>query len=169
MAFHTSTRWSVKSFASIHQHPFLYVRYKLCYNFISRQEMTTTQAHVDNVLPLSRPTVTADVQVVDSLFVAKGTVVYVPITALNRSEILWGKTAKDFNPNRWLDDSISQEMASEIQGYRHMLTFSNGPRACLGRTFALTEIKVKRFMFSKPTEFSYIAGCAVCPDTKLRV
>jgi hypothetical protein len=143
MVFHTLMRWSVKSFASIHRHPSPYVRYKLCRNFMLSLELTITQAHVDNVLPLSKPTVTAEGQIVDSLFVAKGTVVYVPIMALNRSETLWGKTAKDLNPNRWLDDSISQEMASEIQGYRHLLTFGNGPRACLGRTFALTEIKVK--------------------------
>jgi hypothetical protein len=62
---------------------------------------------------------------------------------INRSEALWGNNAKDFLPSRWLDDSISREKASEIQGYRHLLTFGGGPRACLGRTFALTEIKVR--------------------------
>jgi cytochrome P450 len=84
-----------------------------------------------------------DGQLVDNIFVTKGTVVYIPILAINRMESLWGKSAKDFVPNRWLDDSISREKASEIQGYRHLLTFGGGPRACIGRTFALTEIKVR--------------------------
>jgi hypothetical protein len=32
--------------------------------------------------------------------------------------------------------------AKEIQGYRHILTFSDGPRICLGKSFALAEFKV---------------------------
>jgi cytochrome P450 len=82
--------------------------------------------------------------VVDSIFVRKGTTVYIPIKAINRSVALWGENAKEFDPSRWLDDSISQEKASEIQGYRHMLTFGAGTRGCIGRVFALTEIKVNR-------------------------
>ncbi|KAF8224488.1 cytochrome P450 [Tricholoma matsutake] len=100
------------------------------------------EAHVDDVIPLSKSIQTADGQFVDSIFVAKDSVVYIPITAINRSEALWGKNAKVFDPTRWLDESISQQKASEIIGYRHLLTFGGGPRACLGRTFALTEFKV---------------------------
>ena len=29
-----------------------------------------------------------------------------------------------------------------MQGHRHLLTFSDGPRTCLGKTFAVTEFKV---------------------------
>lgn len=97
---------------------------------------------MDDVIPLSKSIQTADGQFVDSIFVAKDSVVYIPITAINRSEALWGKNAKVFDPTRWLDESISQQKASEIIGYRHLLTFGGGPRACLGRTFALTEFKV---------------------------
>jgi cytochrome P450 len=98
---------------------------------------------VDDVIPLSKRVCTADGQSVDSVFVAKGSAVYVPIMAINRSESLWGENSKDFDPNRWLNDSITQTKASEIQGYRHLLTFGSGPRACLGRTFALTEFKAR--------------------------
>jgi len=34
------------------------------------------------------------------------------------------------------------ERWQEISGYRHLLTFGDGPRVCLGRGFALAEIKV---------------------------
>jgi cytochrome P450 len=100
------------------------------------------KAYEDDVIPLSDPIYTTDGQCLDSIFVAKGTVIHVPIVVINRSEVLWGENAKDFDPSRWLDGSISQQKASEIQGYNHLLTFGGGHRACLGRTFALTEIKV---------------------------
>ncbi|KAK0448192.1 hypothetical protein EV421DRAFT_1705921, partial [Armillaria borealis] len=32
--------------------------------------------------------------------------------------------------------------AKEIQGHRHLLTFLDGPKTCLGKAFALTELKV---------------------------
>ncbi|KAH0826177.1 hypothetical protein J3R83DRAFT_5601 [Lanmaoa asiatica] len=43
--------------------------------------------------------------------------------------------------------------AKEIQGHRHLLTFVDGPRTCLGKNFALTEFKtvltvlIKNFIF----------------------
>ena len=73
--------------------------------------------------------------------------VHVPHKAVNRAETFWGSDAKRFNPNRWLDGSISQHRASEILGYRHSLTFIDGPRACLGKIFALTEIKVRYILW----------------------
>ena len=78
---------------------------------------------------------------VDSVFVAKGTVVTLPIECMNRSVAFWGPDAKTFNPARWIDASVDQHRAQEIQGYRHMLTFADGPRMCLGKAFALAEFK----------------------------
>jgi cytochrome P450 len=82
---------------------------------------------------------------VDAVFVRKGTMVTFPIECINRSTAFWGPDAKVFNPARWQDDSINQHRAQEIQGYRHLLTFSDGPRMCLGKVsvcvnfeFALT-------------------------------
>jgi cytochrome P450 len=70
---------------------------------------------------------------VDAVFVRKGTMVTFPIECINRSTAFWGPDAKVFNPERWQDDSINQHRAQEIQGYRHLLTFSDGARMCLGK------------------------------------
>ena len=59
---------------------------------------------------------------------------------MNRSEAFWGPNAKEFVPERWLEDE--QTLAKEIPGPRHILTFVDGPRLCLGRSFALAEFKV---------------------------
>lgn len=60
---------------------------------------------------------------------------------------MWGKDAKEFIPERWLDparnpDTSGTLAAKDIQGHRHLLTFVDGPRLCLGRHFALAEFKV---------------------------
>ncbi|KAJ6453767.1 cytochrome P450, partial [Mycena sanguinolenta] len=97
----------------------------------------------DDILPLSAPLQIASDKVVESVFVRKGTIVTLPISCINRSEAFWGPTAQTFNPARWLDetDGIDEQRAQEIQGYRHLLTFSDGARICLGKTFAVEELK----------------------------
>jgi cytochrome P450 len=100
------------------------------------------QAAVDDVLPLSRPITDVNGEIIDSLPVAKGTKVRIPVGAVNQLESLWGPTSHEFDPSRWLDDGTSKKRAEEVSGYRHILTFADGPRTCLGRLFALTEFKV---------------------------
>ncbi|KAF8175458.1 cytochrome P450, partial [Mycena galopus ATCC 62051] len=115
-------------------------------------------ASEDDVLPLSTPIQTQGGGVVDTIFVRKGTIVTLPIRCINRSVEFWGADAKQFNPSRWLDESkgANQYRAQEIQGYRHLLTFSDGARICLGRVFALMEFKavlsvlVRNFTFEFP-------------------
>jgi cytochrome P450 len=92
------------------------------------------------VIPLSSPVTTSTGEIVTSIVIKKGTVVSSPIRAINRSEAFWGPNAKEFVPERWLEDGDTP--AKEISGPRHILTFSDGPRLCLGRSFALAEFKV---------------------------
>ncbi|KAM6489418.1 hypothetical protein JOM56_015135, partial [Amanita muscaria] len=49
----------------------------------------------------------------------------------------WGPDAKQFVPDRWLGELTGP--AKDIHGYRHLYTFSDGPRRCLGMDFAVTE------------------------------
>ena len=68
---------------------------------------------------------------------------------MNRSTSFWGPNAKEFKPERWLDDESGvPEKAKEVQGYHHLLTFVDGPRTCLGKGFALAEFKVSFFYFT---------------------
>jgi cytochrome P450 len=96
----------------------------------------------DDIIPLSVPLQTAENTTVDRISVAAGQVVSVPIRSINRSANIWGPDAKEFKPQRWLDEDGIPASAKEIPAYRHLLTFVDGSRACLGRTFALTEFKV---------------------------
>ena len=105
------------------------------------------QATEDDVIPLSQPVRTRSGKLVDSLTIAKGTLVAVSMESMNRSAAIWGDDAKVFRPGRWLEDSRGQNgipaKAREIQGHRHLLSFADGPRACLGKNFALAEFKAR--------------------------
>ena len=105
------------------------------------------QATEDDTIPLAHPVRDASGKFVDRIFVAKGTSVRVPVAGVNRSEALWGADAGTFDPGRWLvsDDDESKsgmDRKEEVQGYRHLLTFAHGPKTCLGKNFALLELKV---------------------------
>ncbi|KAF8425081.1 cytochrome P450 [Boletus edulis BED1] len=102
----------------------------------------TRVAVEDDVIPLSQPIRTEFGKPVNSITIAKGTL---------------GEDAKLFRPSRWLEDKDGQNgipaKAKEIPGHRQLLTFVDGPRACLGKNFALTEFKavltvlVKNYVF----------------------
>jgi cytochrome P450 len=110
--------------------------------------------------------VTADGKLVDSIFVAKGQLMTLPIECINRSEAFWGPDAKIFNPARWLDetDDANKHRAQDIQGYRHLLTFSDGARICLGKVFAVSEFKavlsvlVRNYTFELPKGLETMIG-----------
>jgi len=102
---------------------------------------STRVAAADEVIPLSRPLQLLSGQVVDRIVVCKGQAITVSIQGVNCSAAFWGQDAKEFKPERWLNPEGLPERAQEIQGHRHLLTFLDGPRTCLGRAFALAEFK----------------------------
>ena len=64
-----------------------------------------------------------------------GTVIYVLANAINRLPMYWGPTADDFNPDRW--DDLPETFTTNA-----FMTFLQGPRGCIGRKFAETEMKI---------------------------
>ena len=56
------------------------------------------------------------------------------ITALHRSPSVWGPTAEEFDPKRWLNPK--DEFKSNF------LPFSTGAKSCIGNKVALYEFKI---------------------------
>ncbi|KIL67269.1 hypothetical protein M378DRAFT_159670 [Amanita muscaria Koide BX008] len=112
-------------------------------------------ADKDDVVPLSSPIKTSSGKMVDSIFVPKGTTVITPFVYINRSEAFWGPNAKQWVPERWLEENPYP--SKDFSGHRHIYTFSDGPRMCLGRMFALAEFKavlsvlIRNFTFELPS------------------
>jgi len=82
-------------------------------------------------------------------------VVSIPIRSVNRSERFWGPDAKEFKPERWIGGDMQGDM-TKIQGYRHLLSFGDGPRMCLGKPFALAAFKVCNFVIGGELEKKWI-------------
>lgn len=59
----------------------------------------------------------------------KGTQIHIHMWALNKSKKLWGDDAREFRPERWLEDPIHGG-AKEALAFS---TFGHGPRGCIGR------------------------------------
>ena len=104
----------------------------------------------------------------------KGTVLDVIPAVTHMDPRIWGSTVDDFDPSRWDADRLTPTQADPYV----FAGFSNGPRICLGKTFALLEMKlvlvhmVPRFRFVKLEEEFEIEspGLATRPSAmKLRI
>ncbi|KAG1851972.1 cytochrome P450 [Suillus subluteus] len=125
----------------------------------------TRLAAADDVIPLSELVRTVSGEMTDSISIAKGTLITIPVAAINRSSAIWGPDAKEFKPDRWLTEDGINGKAKEVQGHRHLLTFVDGPRMCLGKEFAITEFKAVLSVLVKNFVFEMRDG----PDTPVEV
>ncbi|KAI6026788.1 cytochrome P450 [Pisolithus microcarpus] len=123
------------------------------------------QANEYDVIPLSEPVQTKSGEVVDSIAVERGTVIGISIPCMNRSEAIWGPDAKVFKPERWLEPDGITKKAQEVKGHRHVLTFSDGPRTCIGKLFAVAEIKMVILTVIK----NFVLEMRDGPDTKVEM
>jgi len=111
-------------------------------------------------LPLSEPLPgTTDLQ----LIIPKGTILGIPVNVIHRDTSVWGLDAGIFRPQRWMDRQGTR---------RDLFVFSDGPRVCMGKTFASAEIKalvitlVRQFIFSCRHEIEPFQSFVVRPRVK---
>ncbi|KAF8164731.1 cytochrome P450 [Crassisporium funariophilum] len=116
---------------------------------------TARVANADDIIHLSTPIIDAAGNATDQIHITKGTQIIIPNHHLNCSTSLWGQDATEFKPERWLsnpstdsDDTTSQRM--------RIWTFGEGQRVCVGKAFALAQIKIvlsviiRNFTFELP-------------------
>jgi len=91
-------------------------------------------------------------------YIPKGTAIFIQPAVTNLSKTIWGPDAEEFVPERW--DNLTGEMASPYSWN----PFLNGPRMCIGKTFALMEAKaqlvevVSNFRFVMSPELEALGG-----------
>ncbi|CAB4385600.1 unnamed protein product [Rhizophagus irregularis] len=95
-------------------------------------------------------------KVLGNYFIPKNTEISLSISTIHKLPEIWGPTADDFDPKRWLDPSLVNNISN-----LNYLPFYNGPRNCIGSEVALTEFKIllgiliRNFVF-KPIEGFHI-------------
>lgn len=106
---------------------------------VAKMERTSL---VDVVLPLSTPITLRDGKVINELPLKAGTILYISVSAYNRSTAIFGPDADEFIPERWLRTGEKAVGSGGVTGgYGGMMSFSTGPRVCIGYRFATLEVK----------------------------
>ncbi|PCH40422.1 cytochrome P450 [Wolfiporia cocos MD-104 SS10] len=109
----------------------------------------------DDVLPTSAPVRTrmrdGSVGEEMSVRVPKGAFIHVPVEGFNLDREVWGRDGWAFNPDRW--DNLPEAVSSQPGLYNNTLTFSAGPRSCIGMRFSIIEIKT--FLYILVTNFVF--------------
>lgn len=70
--------------------------------------------------------------------IPKGTSITIPPWAVNTQKALWGPSAMDFDPSRWIKADKTTKAGAESN--YSFLTFLHGPRSCIGQGFAKAEL-----------------------------
>ncbi|KZW02809.1 cytochrome P450 [Exidia glandulosa HHB12029] len=109
----------------------------------------------ETVVPLMHPLTGRDGKTITELTVPAGTDIYLGILPTNIDYETWGPDAREWKPERWLNQLPKTVGDAHIPGvYSHQMTFLSGNRACIGFKFALIEIKVVLSMLLAHFRFS---------------
>lgn len=92
-------------------------------------------------VPLSMRTPNKDTTIVGHA-VPKGTDLYIIPWATNRCRDLWGPSAHEFMPERWIDAQTGKPNNTGGAGNNYaVMTFLQGVHMCIGQTFAKAELR----------------------------
>lgn len=73
--------------------------------------------------------------------IPKGTEILVSPWVINRSSALWGASAAEFRPERWIEKDGRPNNTGGASSNYEFLSFLHGPRACIGQNFAKAELR----------------------------
>ncbi|KAK9464068.1 cytochrome P450 [Lipomyces oligophaga] len=106
-------------------------------------------------IPVTLREARIDVEVL-GLKIHKGTQIFIPIEALNKSPRVWGADAKEFNPDRWDNTQITSPYGFS--------TFIHGARSCIGRRIAELEFRTFMAAFVSKYKFEIITPEQAIPE-----
>ncbi|KAL6878372.1 hypothetical protein ACP4OV_012542 [Aristida adscensionis] len=87
--------------------------------------------------------------VLGGIQVPKGTIVSVPIVMIQRDKEVWGPDADEFNPMRFQNG-----VSKAAKDPKALLSFSLGPRTCIGQNFSFVEAHVIMVIILRKFSFS---------------
>ncbi|KZT28759.1 cytochrome P450, partial [Neolentinus lepideus HHB14362 ss-1] len=94
----------------------------------------------DDVLPLDTPITTPSGEVVTEIRIQAGQAINLPHISINTLESVW-EDGQSFRPERWIEPNGLPPKSKTLTSWSNMMTFSMGPRMCLGYRLAILELK----------------------------
>ncbi|EJD50603.1 cytochrome P450 [Auricularia subglabra TFB-10046 SS5] len=110
------------------------------YSFVT---YISREAFKEDHIPLERPAKGRKGNSLSHIHIQPGDEVMIPMWLVNRSQRIWGPDANQFRPERW--ENLPDEAAAIPGVMPGHLTFSGGPRGCIGHRFAVAEMKALLF------------------------
>ncbi|XP_074290636.1 alkane hydroxylase MAH1-like [Silene latifolia] len=91
------------------------------------------------------------------------TKILIPLYAMARMKSIWGQNCSEFNPERWISDrgTIKHEPSSKY------FIFYAGPRSCLGKDSAMTQMKMVAATLVHNFRFELVKGQIIEPDVSM--
>lgn len=83
--------------------------------------------------------------------------------AMGRMDYLWGKDAKEFKPERW----ITERGTIKYEPSYKFLAFNAGPRTCLGKEVAFTQLKSVAAAIIHNYQVQVVEGHPVDPNVSV--
>ncbi|CAI0416317.1 unnamed protein product [Linum tenue] len=113
-------------------------------------------------VPVDHKEVVEDDMFPDGTVLKKGTKVIYAIYSMGRMESIWGKDCREFKPERWLRDGrFMSESAYKFTA------FNGGPRLCLGKDFAIYQMRFAAASIMLRYKVKVVAGHPVTPKLAL--
>ncbi|KAF5370085.1 hypothetical protein D9758_001087 [Tetrapyrgos nigripes] len=138
-------------FADIDGLPFLHNVVRESLRLIPPVHSSLRVATKDDHVPTMYPVQWSSGSTSKTVHVPKGSFIHVSIEAFNLDKEVWGGDAWIFNPDRW--DNLPEKVSEQPGLFSNLLTFSAGPRSCIGLRFSIIEIKT--FIFFLVTNFVF--------------
>lgn len=89
---------------------------------------------------------------IEGVLIPKDTTVDFVPDVISKNPLIWGEDADKFDPARW--DRLKEDQLSPYAS----ATFSNGPRICIGKMFALLEVKIVLIELIRNYRFLSVEG-----------
>jgi len=117
-------------------------------------------------VPITARQATED-DVFEGIHIPKDTIIHFPTIVINSNHALWGDDADEFRPDRW--DELKNVLSTQLLTFQHGMgsvrtkgvNSGLGPRACIGRKFAETEMRVLLAILVGSSQFAKVEGFKV--------
>nr|GEV23987.1 alkane hydroxylase MAH1-like [Tanacetum cinerariifolium] len=95
--------------------------------------------------------------------VDQNTRIILPIYSMGRMKAIWGNDCMEFNPERW----VSKGVGIKHEPSYKFVTFGSGPRACVGKDMALSQLKIVSATIIYHYHIDLVEGHHVIPTNSM--